>query len=96
MRVRYTSRAFSDLTEIYGYVSVRNPAAAGKIVTTIRTAVEGLTVFPERGRGTDEPNVRVLLAGRFPYRIYYRVGSEEVLIIHIRHAARKDPEPGTL
>jgi plasmid stabilization system protein ParE len=30
----------------------------------------------------------------YPYRIYYRLVSGEILILHIRHTARKELEKG--
>jgi hypothetical protein len=33
---------------------------------------------------------------RYPYRIYYRIAAGEVLILHIRHAARRPLRPGEI
>ena len=56
--------------------------------------IGGLKDFPEIGQRSDELDVRIILAGRYPYRIYYRVEGDEVLILHIRHTARKAPKSG--
>jgi hypothetical protein len=34
--------------------------------------------------------------GRYPYLIFYSVSAEELVILHIRHGARKPVEPGDL
>ncbi len=89
MRVRYTPRAFSDLEAIRKYIEQRNPPAARRVVTLIEKIIAGLTDFPEAGQRSDEHDVRVIFATRYPYRIYYRLISDEILILHIRHVARK-------
>jgi hypothetical protein len=33
-------------------------------------------------------DVRVIPVGRFPYRIFYTVSMDDVVILHVRHAAR--------
>ncbi len=94
MRVRYTPRAFSDLQDIHGYIAERNPIAARRVVTVLEKVVAGLADFPESGQRSDELDVRVLFARRYPYRIYHRLQSGEVLILHIRHVARRPLESG--
>ena len=40
---------------------------------------------------TDEDGVRVVLVGRFPYLIFYTVRDRDVVVLHVRHAARLRP-----
>jgi plasmid stabilization system protein ParE len=94
MRVRYTPRAFSDLEAIRTYIAKHNPAAAGKVVALIEKIVLRLGDFPESGQRSDKLDARVAFSTRYPYRIYYRVASDQVLILHIRHAARRPLEAG--
>ena len=96
MRARYTPRAFSDLNDIRNYISQYNPDAASRIIAIIEKIAARLGDFPESGQQTDEGSVRVIYALRYPYRIYYRVGSDAISILHIRHAARIPIESGTL
>ena len=93
MRIRFTTRAFADLSSIHSYLG-EHPKLAGELVSFIERLAQGLKDFPEIGQRSDELNVRVILAGRYPYRIYYRVEAEEIAILHIRHTARKAPEAG--
>jgi plasmid stabilization system protein ParE len=96
MKVRFTSRAFADLNLMHSYLFERNPKAAGEVVGFVEKVIEGLKHFPEIGQRSDEADVRVILAGRYPYRIYYQTDRDEVLILHIRHTARKAPKPGDM
>jgi addiction module RelE/StbE family toxin len=89
MKVRYTPRARAELYEIYRYLDERSPKSARHIEQLIRRLVEGLADFPEAGRVTDLAGVRVLLAGRFPYLILYRVLGDESHVLHIRHTSRE-------
>jgi plasmid stabilization system protein ParE len=94
MRVRYTPRAFSDLEDIRSYIHEHNPAAARRFVTVIERIVDRLADFPESGQRSDEPDVRVIYATRYPYRIYYRIAADSLFVLHIRHAARMPLERG--
>ena len=94
MRVRFTPRAFSDLEVIRTYINQFNPAGAGRVISLIEKIALRLGDFPESGRPTDELDARVVFSRRYPYRIYYRIAFGEVMILHIRHAARRPLQPG--
>jgi toxin ParE1/3/4 len=96
MKVRYTPRAFSDLEGIRSYIAQSNPAAAGRVVALVEKIAFRLADFPESGQLSDELDARVVFSTRYPYRIYYRITSDEVLILHIRHAARRPLESGEI
>jgi len=89
MRVRYTPRAFADREAICEYLDKRNPRAAREVKAFIEKRVNSLQNFPERHRLIKELNVPALWLGRYPYIVYYRVGKDEVSIIHIRHGSRR-------
>jgi plasmid stabilization system protein ParE len=94
MKVRYTPRAFSDLEDIRIYIDQFNPVAARKVVTVIENIVARLGELPQSGQRSDELDVRVIFVTRYPYRVYYRIVSDEISILHIRHTARKPVEKG--
>jgi len=48
------------------------------------------------GRPTSDPEVRILPPTRYQYRIYYSVSIDAVIVLHIRHIARRAPNPGEL
>jgi plasmid stabilization system protein ParE len=94
MKPRFTPRALADLDSIYIYLHERNPKIAGEVISFVERPTDGLCNFPELGQRSDELNVRVILAGHYPYRIYYRIEADKIIIAHIRHMARKPPETG--
>jgi plasmid stabilization system protein ParE len=94
MKVRFTPRAFADLDVIRTYIHQYNPAAAGRVIALIEKIAMRLGEFPESGQRTDELDARIAFSPRYPYRIYYRISADEIVILHIRHAARRPLQPG--
>jgi len=92
MRIRYTPRSRDDLDSIFSYLEEHSPAAAARVKRLIEQVIKGLADFPEIGPAT-EFGARVLLVGRFPYRIFYRIRAQDIEILHIRHTSRR-PWPG--
>ena len=90
MRVRYTPRARVDVEAIFSYLDSRNPAAARVMKRQIERAAAALKVSPYLGAVIDRSSdFRSLRAGRYPYRLYYRIRDDEVWIVHIRHTSRR-------
>ena len=89
MRVRYTPRAFADREAIFVYLDQRNPRAAREVKAFIRKRIVELGDLPRRSKIIEEFGVHARWLGRYPYIVYYRVGRDEVSIVHIRHAARR-------
>jgi toxin ParE1/3/4 len=89
MKLRYSPRALGDLAAISDYLIERSPAGARAVEETIRTTVRMLEQFPSGGRALQQrPDVRVVPTPRFPFLIFYTTGADELVILHIRHAAR--------
>lgn len=89
MRVRYTPRAFADREAIFEHLNQRDPGAARKVKAFINKKIGDLSYSPRRARIVPGLGVHALWLGRYPYIVYYRVQNDQVLIIHIRHGARK-------
>jgi toxin ParE1/3/4 len=89
MRVRYTPRAFADREAIFTYLDRRNPRAARDVKAYIKKRILDLDNLSRRSPLIPELGVHALWLGRYPYIVYYRIGRDEVSIIHIRHAARQ-------
>ncbi len=92
MRIRYTSTALADLDEILRYIARDNAIAARAVSHRIEQIVREIGRFPGMAAvRADEPGVRVMPVGRYPYLVFYTVESDTVVILRIRHAARQRP-----
>jgi toxin ParE1/3/4 len=87
MKVRYTSRAFVDREQIFAYLHERSPTGARNVMARIKAAIMQLRDQPSSGYRTNDPDIQAKLAGRYPYKIFYRVRGDTVEIVHIRHSA---------
>lgn len=96
MRVVLTSRARSDLREIYAYLQQRSPEGAENVFHRFRAAFLLLRDQPEIGAKTSEGTVRRIYVGRYPYLAYYRIRLSKVEILHVRHTSRSEPESDEL
>jgi plasmid stabilization system protein ParE len=88
MKVRYTLRARNDLAAIHSYIHERSPAAASAVLKRIRQRIDRLADFPLMAPMTELAGVHGLSIGQYPYKAYYRVANDEVLILHVRDARR--------
>ena len=90
MKVRYSPRAAADLAAIADYLSARTAQGARALERALRATVALIADFPGSGRIVDQrPNVRVIPVARFPYLIFYTVSGDDVIVLHVRHSARK-------
>ena len=86
--ITWTEEANSWLEDIFEYIAVENPRAAGRTVQGIFDRVQVLTNFPQIGyRYTDSSrHVRILLYGH--YRIAYLVKDDgNIDILGIFHGS---------
>ena len=90
MRLLYTRRAFTELSEISDFYARENPAIGRALFATIALLMDHLLIMPRLGRETDVENVRVLVVPRYPYRIFYHLGSDTISVLSIFHTGR-DP-----
>jgi addiction module RelE/StbE family toxin len=89
MRVRFTRTAQRDLAQIHAYISRDSPTMASRLVARLTERARELADHPLAGRKTDEPDIRVLIAPRLRYFIFYTVAADEIRITHIRHTSRR-------
>lgn len=93
MNVVYAPRALRDLEGIDSYLVARDPAASTKVLGAIKSSIDTISFFPRIGRVIDDAGHRRVPVLRYPYLIFYRIAGDEVLILHIRHAARRPIDP---
>ena len=97
MKVRLHSRARRDLAEIRNFIrQTIGPETAERVRLHLKERLERLGRFLQLGIASSEPGIRILSPGLYPYRIYFTVTSDAVVILHIRHTSRLEPEADEL
>lgn len=93
MKVRYTERAVLDLTEVLHFLESRNPAAAKRVLSSVRDTVRTLGKHPRSGRAQAVQGVRKAVVLPHGHVIHYGVGQAEntVSILSIQSPAQDRP-----
>ena len=89
MKVSFTSRARADVDEINQYLFERSPSSARNVLAAIYRSLNFIAEHPLTSEQTDDPDVRAAIVRRYRYKIFYRITSETVEILHIRHTSRR-------
>lgn len=92
MRVKWLREARANLDAEAEYISQDSPAAAGRVVEAIETAVAGLARHPATGRPGRVVGTRELVVPGTPYVIPYRVQDNTVEVIRVFHGTRRWPQ----
>lgn len=92
MRVVWTQAAAQGIQRAYEYIYDFNPRAAARVAETLRDEGNSLVLFPNRGRPVAGTNMRELVSS-YPYIIRYRVTGDDVVILRVRHSARRPTNP---
>lgn len=92
MPVVWTRTALRGVWRAYDYIFQFNPQAAASMAEALFKAGDSLEHFPHRGRRVRGTTMRELLTVS-PYIIRYRIAGEEVLILRVRHSARRPTNP---
>jgi plasmid stabilization system protein ParE len=83
--------AEADLTDAAVWYDSREPHLGLELVSEVYTAISRALTNPEsftRVRRT--PTVRRVLIRRFPYRVFFIVRSDAIVVFAVLHAARHD------
>ncbi len=91
MLVRWTRKAFQDLTNIAQSIQKENASAARKVSRTLFEVGNSLSDMPRRGRLGRIANTRELLFPGWPYILVYQISDEAVDILRTYHAAQDWP-----
>jgi toxin ParE1/3/4 len=92
MKVRYTETALAEISEIYSYIAKDNSTAADRVISYVDHTIGLIGKFPKIGRLKYRHVVRMLPVRRYPqYLVFYAIEDDEVVILNLRHAARRRP-----
>ena len=90
-RIDYAPRAIADRRSIIDhYLRVADRRIADAFEYRLRHAIDRLRKSPRSAAlVVGRPGVRVLLLRRFPYKVFFRISDDAVVILHIRHMSRR-------
>jgi plasmid stabilization system protein ParE len=91
MRVRYTGPALREFDAAVEYMLDHAPLVTKAFADSIEQAATQLRDHPYSAQETEMPGIRREYVRRFRYSIFYSVEGDEIVILHIRHAARSRP-----
>jgi len=89
MMVKWTENALKHLLDIYKYIYENSPVYAKRMVDRLTKRSEQIADFPMSGRKVPEypdEDIRELIEK--PYRIIYRIKSEQIDILAVVHSAQ--------
>jgi toxin ParE1/3/4 len=90
LKVRLQRRAKADLAAIAAYLlQEAGEQAANRVRQSLQQRMLRLSDRPLLGTMTSNSRIRVLTPTKYPYRIYYSLTPTTVIILHIRHTARR-------
>ena len=81
----WTEESLRDLSEIREYIALDSSEAANRTIRRIIDATEQLKQFPRSGRAV-QAEVREIITA--PYRIFYGIEADRVVVIGVAHGMR--------
>lgn len=93
MRVHWTNNAIEHLVNIYEHIAINSPTYAKRMVDRITRRSEQIGDQSLSGRKVPEyetEDIRELIEK--PYRIIYRIKSDQIDVLAVIHGARLLPE----
>jgi toxin ParE1/3/4 len=89
LKLRYTIKAQTDLSEIFTYLEMRDRQAAKRVINTIEHSAKILAIHPLTGRQTDFADILVKPVPSYPYLLFYQAIGNELTILRVWHSARE-------
>jgi toxin ParE1/3/4 len=89
--IKWTPLAEAEASAIHRYIAVDSVAAADRQLDLVLDSIQGLALFPQRGRIGRVHRTRELVVPGTPYIVVYRLKVEGIQILSILHGARRWP-----
>jgi plasmid stabilization system protein ParE len=86
-RLRLTPEAELDLDDAYSWYRAKAPRLAADFLAAAGTCLMSIRHQPEAYQLVD-PLMRRALVRRFPYAVFYEVGTAEIVVYAVFHCAR--------
>jgi plasmid stabilization system protein ParE len=87
-KVVWSNTALAQIRFIRAYIEHFNPQAAQQLAAGLIEAGNSLMSFPHRGRVVPGTDKRELVTA-YPYIIRYRIASDAIRILRVRHTSRR-------
>jgi toxin ParE1/3/4 len=84
--------ALRGIWRAYDYIYDFNPPAAARMADALFKAGDNLVNFPHRGRPVRGTTMRERVTVS-PYVIRYRITGNDLVILRVRHSARRPTSP---
>jgi toxin ParE1/3/4 len=91
-QIEWTALATAEALELHRYVAEGSLGAANRQLTLILESIQGLTLFPGKGRIGRVRGTRELVVAGTPYIVAYRLEGTAIQILSILHGARRWPD----
>ena len=92
MRVRWTDTAVRHLLGIYEHIAQDSPVYAQRMIDRLTRRSEQIATFPLSGRMVPEYEAQdIHEVIEKPYRLIYRVKSDQVDVLAVMHSAQLLP-----
>ena len=93
MKIRYTATASREFGQAVDYLLQHAPHVASAFADSVEYALAELVANPLSAQETEHQGVRRKYIRRFRYALFYSINqdADELLILNIRHAARRWP-----
>ena len=92
MRIIWLDEAERDLGWIAEYILKDDPAAALRLIYTIREATRVLSEHPNVGRTGHVEGTQELVISGLRYILPYQIAGQEIRILAVMHTSRKWPD----
>lgn len=90
MKAVFSEAALADLDEILSYTATEYPSLTDSLERRFRDVIARIEQWPHGARALENmSNVRVVPLVRYPFKIFYQVERDRILILHIHHTARR-------
>ncbi len=92
MKVVFSDEALRDLDQIFEFNRAFYPASLDAFQRRLRVTEQRIRRWPKSAPEVEQrPGVRVAFLTPYPYKLFYRIAAERIEVLHVAHAARRDP-----
>ena len=90
--IRWLPKAQENFETELKRIAQENEAAAKRIASLVKSRIDTLEQFPEKGRPGRVPGTRELVLAGLPYILPYRVRGNAVEILRFFHTSQHPPD----